>query len=68
MDIISVCFLLFDIGPINKLFFNKMSLNVYGVLARGARAVLIGFPIYKKMKNFKGIFRGGISKNAFNRL
>ena len=68
MDIISVFFLLFDIGPINKLFFNKMSLNVYGVLARGARAVLIGFPIYKMMKNFKGIFRGGISKNTYNKI
>lgn len=47
MDVISVCFLFFDIGPINELFFNRISMNVYGVLARGVRAVSIGSLIFK---------------------
>lgn len=45
-----------------------MSLNVYGVLARGARAVLIGFPIYKKLKNFKGVFRGVFSQKTYRNI
>ena len=41
LDIVGTFSLIFDMGWINRYVFVRTSMNVYGVLARGARSTLI---------------------------
>jgi len=42
LDLLGTICLLLDIGWLNQLFFDNTAINIYGVLARGARSALVG--------------------------
>lgn len=50
LDLVGTFSLLLDIGWINQFFFNTTDMNVYGVLARGARSALLANSAFKYLE------------------
>ena len=53
LDLVGTFSLLLDIGWINEMFFNSTDMNVYGVLARGARSALLANSAFKYLEIFR---------------